>query len=159
MPSLHLSVQAGSDLILKRMKRRHLRDDVIKLAALLKEIRPNIVLGADLIAGFPTETEEMFKQTIDLISEAELLHLHIFPYSARTGTPAAKMPQVTSNIKKMRARLLREAGVELVAKHLSKRVGRIETVLLEQNDTGYTCLLYTSPSPRDQRGSRMPSSA
>ena len=138
MPSLHLSVQAGNDLILKRMKRRHLRDDVIKLSTLLREIRPDIVLGADLIAGFPTETEEMFKQTIDLISEAELLHLHIFPYSARTGTPAAKMPQVTSNIKKMRARLLREAGVELVAKHLSKRVGRIETVLLEQNDTGYT---------------------
>ena len=138
MPSIHLSVQAGNDLILKRMKRRHLRDYVIKLSTLLREIRPDIVLGADLIAGFPTETEEMFKQTIDLISEAELLHLHIFPYSARTGTPAAKMPQVTSNIKKMRARLLREAGVELVAKHLSKRVGRIETVLLEQNDTGYT---------------------
>ena len=137
MPSLHLSVQAGNDLILKRMKRRHLRDDVIKLSTLLREIRPDIVLGADLIAGFPTETEEMFKQTIDLISEAELLHLHIFPYSARTGTPAAKMPQVTSNIKKMRARLLREAGAELVAEHLSKRVGRIETVLLEQNDTGY----------------------
>ena len=138
MPSLHLSVQAGNDLILKRMKRRHLRDDVIKLSTLLREIRPDIVLGADLIAGFPTETEEMFKQTIDLISEAELLHLHIFPYSARTGTPAAKMPQVTSNIKKMRARLLREAGAELVAEHLSKRVGKFETVLLEQNDTGYT---------------------
>ena len=138
MPSLHLSVQAGNDLILKRMKRRHLRDDVIRLSTLLREIRPDIVLGADLIAGFPTETEEMFKQTIDLIAEAELLHLHIFPYSARTGTPAAKMPQVTSNIKKMRARLLREAGAELVAEHLSKRVGRIETVLLEKNDTGYT---------------------
>ena len=138
MPSLHLSVQAGNDLILKRMKRRHLRDDVIKLSTLLREIRPDIVLGADLIAGFPTETDEMFKQTIDLISDAELLHLHIFPYSARTGTPAAKMPQVTSKIKKMRARLLREAGAELVAEHLSKRVGRIETVLLEQNDTGYT---------------------
>ena len=138
MPSLHLSVQAGNDLILKRMKRRHLRDDVIKLSTLLREIRPDIVLGADLIAGFPTETEKMFKQTIDLISEAELLHLHIFPYSARTGTPAAKMPQVTSNIKKMRARLLREAGAELVAEHLSKRVGKFETVLLEQNDTGYT---------------------
>ena len=138
MPSLHLSVQAGNDLILKRMKRRHLRDDVIKLSTLLREIRPDIVLGADLIAGFPTETEKMFKQTIDLISEAGLLHLHIFPYSARTGTPAAKMPQVTSNIKKMRARLLREAGAELVAEHLSKRVGKFETVLLEQNDTGYT---------------------
>ena len=138
MPSLHLSVQAGNDLILKRMKRRHLRDDVIKLSTLLREIRPDIVLGADLIAGFPTETDEMFKQTIDLISEAELLHLHIFPYSARVGTPAAKMPQVTSNTKKMRARLLREAGAELVTDYLSKRVGRNETVLLEQNDTGYT---------------------
>ena len=138
MPSLHLSVQAGNDLILKRMKRRHLRDDVIKLSTLLREIRPNIVLGADLIAGFPTETEEMFKHTIDLISEAELLHLHIFPYSARTGTPAAKMPQVTSNIKKLRARLLREAGAGLVAEHLSKKVGSDETLLLEQNDTGYT---------------------
>ena len=138
MPSLHLSVQAGDDLILKRMKRRHLRDDVIKLSTLLREIRPNIVLGADLIAGFPTETDEMFKQTINLISEAELLHLHIFPYSARIGTPAAKMPQVTSNTKKMRARLLREAGAALVKDYLSKRVGRNETVLLEQNDTGYT---------------------
>ena len=138
MPSLHLSVQAGNDLILKRMKRRHLRDDVIKLSTLLREIRPNIVLGADLIAGFPTETEEMFKHTIDLISEAELLHLHIFPYSARTGTPAAKMPQVTSDIKKLRARLLREAGAGLVAEHLSKKVGSDETLLLEQNDTGYT---------------------
>ena len=138
MPSLHLSVQAGNDLILKRMKRRHLRDDVIKLSTLLREIRPNIVLGADLIAGFPTETDEMFKQTIDLISEAELLHLHIFPYSARIGTPAAKMPQVTSNTKKMRARLLREAGAKLMTDYLSKRVGRNETVLLEQNDTGYT---------------------
>lgn len=138
MPSLHLSVQAGNDLILKRMKRRHLRDDVIKLSTLLREIRPNIVLGADLIAGFPTETDEMFKQTIDLISEAELLHLHIFPYSARIGTPAAKMPQVTSDTKKMRAKLLREAGVKLMTDYLSKRVGRNETVLLEQNDTGYT---------------------
>ena len=138
MPSLHLSVQAGNDLILKRMKRRHLRDDVIKLSTLLREMRPNIVLGADLIAGFPTETDEMFKQTIDLISEAELLHLHIFPYSARIGTPAAKMPQVTSNTKKMRARLLREAGAKLMTDYLSKRVGRNETVLLEQNDTGYT---------------------
>ena len=138
MPSLHLSVQAGNDLILKRMKRRHLRDDVIKLSTLLREIRPDIVLGADLIAGFPTETDEMFKHTIDLISEAELLHLHIFPYSARIGTPAAKMPQVASNTKKMRARLLREAGAELVTDYLSKRVGRNETVLLEQNDTGYT---------------------
>ena len=138
MPSLHLSVQAGNDLILKRMKRRHLRDDVIKLSTLLREIRPDIVLGADLIAGFPTETDEMFKQTINLISEAELLHLHIFPYSARIGTPAAKMPQVTSNTKKMRARLLREAGAALVKDYLSKRVGRNETVLLEQNDTGYT---------------------
>ena len=138
MPSLHLSVQAGNDLILKRMKRRHLRDDVIKLSTLLREIRPDIVLGADLIAGFPTETDEMFRQTIDLISEAELLHLHIFPYSARVGTPAAKMPQVTSNTKKMRARLLREAGAELVTDYLGKRVGRNETVLLEQNDTGYT---------------------
>lgn len=138
MPSLHLSVQAGNDLILKRMKRRHLRDDVIKLSTLLREIRPDIVLGADLIAGFPTETDEMFRQTIDLISEAELLHLHIFPYSARVGTPAAKMPQVASNTKKMRARLLREAGAELVTDYLGKRVGRNETVLLEQNDTGYT---------------------
>jgi len=138
MPNLHLSVQAGSDLILKRMKRRHLRDDVVKLAALLKEIRPNIALGADLIAGFPTETEEMFKQTVDLISEANLLHLHIFPYSARTGTPAAKMPQIAPNVRKVRAKLLRDAGAKLIADHLSKRVGLNENVLLEKNNTGYT---------------------
>ena len=94
MPHLHLSIQAGNDIILKRMKRRHLRNDVIEIAKQLRGMRPDIVLGADLIAGFPTETETMFKESLDLISEIELVHLHVFPYSEREGTPAAKMPQV-----------------------------------------------------------------
>ena len=138
MPHLHLSVQAGDDLILKRMKRRHLRKDVVELATLLKTIRPDIVLGADFIAGFPTESDEMFKRSLDLIFEANLMHLHVFPYSSRAGTPAAKMPQVPLSIRKKRAERLRNAGDKIMNKFLTSRIGFIENILIEKNNTGYT---------------------
>ena len=129
MPHLHLSIQAGNDMILKRMKRRHLRNDVIEIAKQLRGMRPDIVLGADLIAGFPTETETMFKESLDLISEIELVHLHVFPYSEREGTPAAKMPQVPHAMRKTRAAILRKAGQNMLHKYLKSCIGRRERVL------------------------------
>ena len=138
MPHLHLSIQAGSDMILKRMKRRHLRNDVIEIAKKLRDMRPDIVLGADLIAGFPTETETMFTQSLDLISEIELVHLHVFPYSERKGTPAAKMPQVPHAVRKARAAILREAGQNMLHKYLKSCLGRSERVLVEKDSTGRT---------------------
>ena len=110
MPHLHLSLQAGDDLILKRMKRRHSRGDAIALCAELRRLRPGMVFGADIIAGFPTETEEMFHRSLDLVEECGLTHLHVFPYSPRPGTPAARMPQVARDIVKDRARRLRQRG-------------------------------------------------
>ena len=138
MPHLHLSIQAGDDMILKRMKRRHLRNDVIDIAKQLRDIRPDIVLGADLIAGFPTETDTMFKQSLDLISEIELTHLHVFPYSAREGTPAAKMPQVPQAMRKVRAAILRKAGQNMLHQYLKSCVGRSERVLVEKDSVGRT---------------------
>jgi len=138
MPHLHLSVQAGDDLILKRMKRRHLRDDVIRIAARLRELRPDMVLGADIIAGFPTETEEMFQRSLDLVSEAGLTHLHVFPYSEREGTPAARMPQVAKADRKRRAGLLRAAGEVAVAAFAKGRIDRTERVLIEKDQSGLT---------------------
>ena len=138
MPHLHLSVQAGDDLILKRMKRRHLRDDVIRIAARLRDLRPDIVLGADIIAGFPTETDVMFQRSVDLVEEAGLMHLHVFPYSARQGTPAARMPQVPKTDRKHRAGLLREAGDAAVSRYSAQRVGTLERVLIEQDSAGHT---------------------
>ena len=138
MPHLHLSIQAGDDMVLKRMKRRHLRKDVIKIAKLLRDIRPDIVLGADLIAGFPTETEVMFKHSLDLINEVQLVHLHVFPYSIREGTPAARMPQVPLKIRKERAAMLRKAGQLMLAKYLKDRIGLTERVLIEKDSIGRT---------------------
>ena len=138
MPHLHLSVQAGDDLILKRMKRRHLRDDVIRIAARLRELRPDIVLGADIIAGFPTETEAMFQRSLDLVGEAGLTHLHVFPYSEREGTPAARMPQVAKTDRKRRAALLRAAGEAAVKRFAETRIGRTEHVLIEKDNAGLT---------------------
>lgn len=138
MPHLHLSIQAGNDIILKRMKRRHLRNDVIEIAKQLRGMRPDIVLGADLIAGFPTETETMFKESLDLISEIELVHLHVFPYSEREGTPAAKMPQVPHAMRKTRAAILREAGQNMLHKYLKSCIGRRERVLIEKDSVGRT---------------------
>ena len=138
MPHLHLSIQAGNDIILKRMKRRHLRNDVIEIAKQLRGMRPDIVLGADLIAGFPTETETMFKESLDLISEIELVHLHVFPYSEREGTPAAKMPQVPRAMRKTRAAILRKAGQNMLHKYLKSCIGRRERVLVEKDSVGRT---------------------
>ncbi|MBH68019.1 MAG: tRNA (N(6)-L-threonylcarbamoyladenosine(37)-C(2))-methylthiotransferase MtaB [Rhodospirillaceae bacterium] len=138
MPHLHLSIQAGDDLILKRMKRRHSRSTISQISNLLETLRPGIVLGADLIAGFPTETDDMFQRSLDLIFEANLIHLHVFPYSPRQGTPAAKMPQVSASVRKERARILRDAGKEVMTHYLRNRVGSTENVLIEKNGAGYT---------------------
>jgi threonylcarbamoyladenosine tRNA methylthiotransferase MtaB len=138
MPHLHLSLQHGSDLILKRMKRRHLRADAIALAEKARRLRPDIVFGADLIAGFPTETEAQFQESIDLVKECDLSFLHIFPYSERPGTPAARMPQIPVPERRARAARLREAGVAAAARYYAARLGHEEQVLLEHSDRGHT---------------------
>jgi threonylcarbamoyladenosine tRNA methylthiotransferase MtaB len=138
MPHLHLSVQSGDTLVLKRMKRRHARDDVVHLCARLRALRPEIAFGADLIAGFPTETEAMFANTLALIEDAGLTYLHVFPYSAREGTPAARMPQVAREQRKERAARLRAAGERALAGYLAGRVGRVEQVLVERGGTART---------------------
>ena len=115
MPHLHLSLQAGDDLILKRMKRRHLRADAIAFCDQVRRLRPDVVFGADIIAGFPTETEAMFARSLDLVDECGLTHLHVFPFSPRPGTPAARMPQVAREVVKERARRLREKGEAALA--------------------------------------------
>src|SRR5690606_12845703 len=136
MPHLHLSVQAGDDLILKRMKRRHGRDDVVRLCARLRALRPEIAFGADLIAGFPTETDAMFQRTLALIEDAGLSHLHVFPYSARRGTPAARMPQVPKAVRHERAARLRAAGEQAMARFLERQVGRPAQILIERGGRG-----------------------
>lgn len=151
MPHLHLSLQAGSDLILKRMKRRHLRADAIAFCAEARRLRPDISLGADLIAGFPTETEEMFQQTLDLVDDCGLSFLHVFPYSARTGTPAARMPQVARPAVKERSARLRHKAADARARHYSGQVGRTLPVLLERAGMGRApdfseIVLGTSPA-------------
>ncbi len=138
MPHLHLSVQAGDTLTLKRMKRRHTRDDVITLARICRGLRPDIAFGADLIAGFPTETEAMFDNTLALIEEADLTYLHVFPYSPRAGTPAARMPEVPKAVRKERAARLREAGDQALNRFLAREVSRSATLLVEQNQGGHT---------------------
>ncbi len=137
MPHIHLSVQAGDDLILKRMKRRHLRDDVLRLAERLRAVRPGVALGADMIAGFPTETDEMAENGRRLVAEAGLSHLHVFPYSARPGTPAARMPQVPGDIARQRAAVLRQAGAAQMATVLQSRLGTTARVLVETGGTGH----------------------
>jgi threonylcarbamoyladenosine tRNA methylthiotransferase MtaB len=136
MPHLHLSVQAGDDLILKRMKRRHARDDVVRLCAMLRGLRPDIAFGADLIAGFPTETDAMFERTVGLIDEAGLTYLHVFPFSARRGTPAARMPQVPKGSRQERAARLRAAGQHAMARFLERQIGRPAQVLIERDGRG-----------------------
>ena len=131
MPHLHLSLQSGDDMILKRMKRRHLRDHSIAFCADVRRVRPDIVFGADLIAGFPTETEAMFAQTLALVEECGLTHLHVFPYSPRAGTPAARMPQLPGDVRKARAARLRAVGNTRLAHHLAAQVGAALPVLLE----------------------------
>jgi len=137
MPHLHLSLQAGDDLILKRMKRRHLRDHAIALTERLRAARPDIVLGADLIAGFPTETEEMFANTMRIVAECGLTWLHVFPYSERPGTPAARIPnQVPKPVRKERAARLRALGVARETEFLASRIGKVEEVLVESGGLG-----------------------
>ncbi len=131
MPHLHLSVQAGDNLILKRMGRRHRRQDVIDFAQKIRTKRPDMVLGADFITGFPTETEVQFQHTLDLVDEAGITHLHVFPYSERNGTPAAKMPQLPKEIRKDRARRLREVGAEKMTALLDGQIGKTLSVLVE----------------------------
>lgn len=138
MPHLHLSLQAGDDLILKRMKRRHARQDAIALCTTLRDNRPDIVFGADIIAGFPTEDEDMFRRSLDLIDECDIAFLHVFPYSPRPGTPAAKMPQVARTLVKERAARLRERGQESYARNLKRQCGRTHSILVERDGTGRT---------------------
>ncbi|MCB4801869.1 threonylcarbamoyladenosine tRNA methylthiotransferase MtaB [Methylobacterium brachiatum] len=136
MPHLHLSLQAGDDLILKRMKRRHSRADAIRFCATVRALRPDVVFGADLIAGFPTETEDQFARSLDLVAECGLTHLHVFPYSPRPGTPAARMPPVAPDAIRDRAARLRAAGAAALRRHLNGQVGRTLTVLAERGGTG-----------------------
>jgi threonylcarbamoyladenosine tRNA methylthiotransferase MtaB len=138
MPHLHLSLQSGDDLILKRMKRRHSRAEAIDFCAQVRRLRPDIALGADIIAGFPTETEEMFRRSMDLVEECDLTFLHVFPYSPRPGTPAARMPQVNGTTIKERAKRLRAAGEVALQKRLASEIGATRQVLIESDKQGRT---------------------
>lgn len=138
MPHLHLSLQAGDDMILKRMKRRHLRDDAIAFCEEAKRLRPDMTYGADIIAGFPTETDAMFENSLKLVEECDLTWLHVFPYSPRNGTPAAKMPAVNGKVIKARAAQLRNAGDAKVRAHLSKQIGMTHHILMENSTMGRT---------------------
>jgi len=138
MPHLHLSLQAGDDMILKRMKRRHLRDDAIRFCEEARKLRPGIVFGADIIAGFPTETEAMFENSLKLVDDCGLTFLHVFPYSARKGTPAARMPRVAGPAIKERAARLRAKGHEALLRHLEAEVGQERAVLVEGGLAGRT---------------------
>jgi threonylcarbamoyladenosine tRNA methylthiotransferase MtaB len=138
MPHLHLSLQSGDDLILKRMKRRHSRAQAIAFCRTLRRLRPDIVFGADLIAGFPTESADMFRRSLDLVEECNLAYLHVFPFSARPGTPAARMPQLDRATIKERARLLRERGALALRHHLEREVGATRRILAESASAGRT---------------------
>ncbi len=138
MPHLHLSLQHGDNLILKRMKRRHSRDDAIKFCEVARKLRPEITFGADIIAGFPTETDEHFENSVNLIKDCELTWLHIFPYSPREGTPAARMPQVNGGQIKRRAAVLRGLGAKQIKSHLSSQLGKDHNILMENAYMGRT---------------------
>ena len=155
MPHLHLSLQHGDDLILKRMKRRHLRDDAIRFCEEARKLRPDMTYGADIIAGFPTETEAHFDNSMKLVAECDLTWLHVFPYSARPGTPAARIPnRVNGTVIKDRAARLRSAGDAQVQAHLAAQVGREHTVLMEAADMGrteqFTEVRFATPQPVGQ---------
>jgi threonylcarbamoyladenosine tRNA methylthiotransferase MtaB len=138
MPHLHLSLQAGDNLTLKRMQRRHSRADAVAFCARVRQLRPDVVFGADLIAGFPTETEDMFAGSMALVDDCDLVFLHVFPFSARPGTPAARMPQVARAIVKERAARLREKGAAALTRYLNAQVGRDVEVLIERDQVGRT---------------------
>ena len=138
MPHLHLSLQAGDDMILKRMKRRHLRDDAIRFCEDARKLRPDMIFGADIIAGFPTETEVMFENSLKLVGDCDLTFLHVFPYSARKGTPAARMPAVKGPEIKSRAARLRAAGDAALQRHLAAQIGQTHQILMESPRMGRT---------------------
>lgn len=154
MPHLHLSLQHGDDLILKRMKRRHLRDDAIRFSEDARKLRPDMTFGADIIAGFPTETDAHFENSLKLVDDCALTWLHVFPYSARQGTPAAKMPAVNSKDIKARAARLRAAGEQAVAKHLTAQQGKTHHILMENPRMGrteqFTPVIFDTDQPESQ---------
>ena len=154
MPHLHLSLQHGDDLILKRMKRRHLRDDAIRFCEEARKLRPDMTYGADIIAGFPTETESMFANSLKLVEDCDLTWLHVFPYSARQGTPAARMPAVNGNAIKDRAARLRAAGDAQVARHLAAQSGKTHHILMESPRMGrteqFTEVVFDTDQPESQ---------
>ena len=152
MPHLHVSLQAGDDMVLKRMKRRHLRKDIVAFCEQVRQLRPDIVFGADIIAGFPTETNVMFENTRALVSEVGLTYLHVFPYSPRPGTPAAKMPQVPGDLRKERAGILRAEGVKQVTQYYDSLVGKSLEIVIEQDGMsghaqGFAKVMLPSPLP------------
>jgi threonylcarbamoyladenosine tRNA methylthiotransferase MtaB len=155
MPHLHLSLQHGDDLILKRMKRRHLRDDAIRFTEEARKLRPDMTFGADIIAGFPTETDAHFKNSLKLVTDCDLTWLHVFPYSKREGTPAARIPQqINGTIIKARAARLRAAGDAQVTKHLTAQLGKTHHILMENPHMGrteqFTEVTFTNPQPEGQ---------
>ncbi|MEX0306452.1 MAG: tRNA (N(6)-L-threonylcarbamoyladenosine(37)-C(2))-methylthiotransferase MtaB [Ruegeria sp.] len=155
MPHLHLSLQHGDDLILKRMKRRHLRDDAIRFTEEARKLRPDMTFGADIIAGFPTETEAHFENSLKLVDDCNLTWLHVFPYSKREGTPAARIPQqVNGSVIKDRAARLRASGDAQIAKHLSEQIGRQHNILMENPHMGrteqFTEVAFAAPQPEGQ---------
>ena len=154
MPHLHLSLQHGDDLILKRMKRRHLRDDAIKFSENARKLRPDMTFGADIIAGFPTETEAHFENSIKLVDDCALTWLHVFPYSPRQGTPAARMPAVNGKSIKARAARLRATGEIAVAKHLTAQLGKTHQILMETPRMGrteqFTEVIFDTNQPESQ---------
>ncbi len=149
MPHLHISLQAGADMILKRMKRRHLRQDVIDFCEKVRGMRPDMVFGADIIAGFPTETDAMFQETLELVQTCNLTYLHVFPYSKRPGTPAARMPQVLGPVIKERAKQLRDLGGKQLTLFLESQIGKTLKVLTEKNNKGraenFAPLIFKEP--------------
>jgi threonylcarbamoyladenosine tRNA methylthiotransferase MtaB len=154
MPHLHLSLQAGDDLILKRMKRRHLRDDAIRFCEEARRLRPGMTYGADIIAGFPTETEEAFAQSLALVRDCGLTFLHVFPFSPRKGTPAARMPQVDGATIRDRATRLRAEGAAALARHLAEQVGQTHRILMESPRLGrteqFTEVAFATDQPTDR---------
>ena len=154
MPHLHLSLQHGDDMILKRMKRRHLRDDAIAFCQEARKLRPDMTYGADIIAGFPTETDSMFANSLALVAECDLTWLHVFPFSPRPGTPAARMPQVNGKVIKERAAALRAAGTAQVDEHLKAQAGKTHYILMENARMGrteqFTEVLFNTDQPESQ---------
>jgi threonylcarbamoyladenosine tRNA methylthiotransferase MtaB len=138
LPHIHISLQAGDNMILKRMKRRHLREDVISFCSKMRTLRPDVVFGCDIIAGFPTETEEMFQNSLRLITECQITYLHVFPYSPRPDTPAARMPQVERSIIKQRAKRLRELGEQQLQKTFQQFIGQQVEMVVEKDHKGRT---------------------